>query len=119
MTSHSRRHLYAWLGILAVCLIVLVPVMSQLLVSVRNHEPIAALCTTVQVDTGVHHTDDPLAACGYCDLLATHAAIPSIPPAVIPVLLLPLIFAAIILSTRFTPLGAFPSGRPRDPPVFS
>lgn len=110
---------------LAVCLIVLVPVVSQLLVSVRNHEPLAELCSAMpgmpgmQADSSTHHPGDPLAACDYCDLLATHATMPSIPPVLAPVLLMPAIAMVVVLSTRFTPLGAFPSGRPRDPPAFS
>jgi Protein of unknown function (DUF2946) len=119
MTLHHRKHLTAWLGLIAMCLIVLVPVVSQLVVSARAEEPVAAICSATQPDGGSHHAGGPLAACGYCDLLATHAVMPLISPVVAPVLPLHVIAAAPVLSTRFTPLGAFPSGRPRDPPVFS
>ncbi|MDQ7980654.1 DUF2946 domain-containing protein [Paraburkholderia sp. SARCC-3016] len=119
MTFHARRRFSAWLGMLAICLVVFVPVVSQLVASAHASEPLAALCSATQPDAGTHHAGDPLSACGYCDLLATHAAPPPVAPAVEPVLLLPVVAAATVLSTRFTPLGAFASGRPRAPPVFS
>ncbi|MGF6871100.1 DUF2946 domain-containing protein [Paraburkholderia sp. MM5477-R1] len=119
MTLHSRRRLCAWLGTLAMCLVVFVPAVSQLVASARTGEPVAVLCSATQTDSVSHHAGDPLSACGYCDLLATHTALPPIPPAVAPVLLLPVAVAAAVLSTRFMPIGAFPSGRPRDPPAFS
>ncbi|QYD68761.1 DUF2946 domain-containing protein [Paraburkholderia edwinii] len=119
MTLHARRRLSAWLGMLAMCLVVFVPVVSQLVASAHVAEPVAVLCSATQVDGGSHHAGDLLSACGYCDLLATHAAPPPIPPTIVPVLLLPVVAATVALSTRFTPLGAFPSGRPRDPPAFS
>jgi Protein of unknown function (DUF2946) len=102
------------------CLIVSVPLISRLVMSAHADEPGAVLCSSVQpVVDGAHQMNgDPLAACAYCDLLADHVAVPAIPP-VLPVLIVLIaIAAAPILSTRFTPLGAFPSGRPRAPPVF-
>lgn len=119
MTFSARRRLNAWLGMLAMCLVVFVPVVSQLVASARAAEPVAALCSATQTDSDTHHAGNPLSACGYCDLLASHTAPPPIPPAIAPVLLLPVVAATTVLSTRFTPTGAFPSGRPRDPPVFS
>lgn len=122
MTLDTRKHFTAWLGILAMCLIVFVPVVSQLVMSVRANEPVATICSATQPDGGSgasQHAADPLAACGYCDLLCTHAAMPSVAPVVAPVLTLLVTVAVPLLSTRFTPLGAFPSGRPRDPPFAS
>jgi hypothetical protein len=119
MTFHARRRFSAWLGMLALCPVVFVPVVSQLVASAHAAEPVAALCSATQAESGSRHAGDPLSACGYCDLLATHAAPPPVAPAVVPVLLLPAVAAIAVLSTRFTPLGAFPSGRPRDPPAFS
>ena len=104
---------------LAMCLVVFAPVVSQVVALARANEPVAVLCSATQADSGSHHAGDSLSACGYCDLLATHAAPPPIPTAVVPILLLPAVAAATVLSTRFTPVGAFPSGRPRDPPTFS
>ncbi|HTR08599.1 MAG TPA: DUF2946 family protein [Paraburkholderia sp.] len=94
-----------------------VPVVSQLIVSAQRAEPAASFCSAVH-DTAdqTGHQRTPLSACGYCDLLATHVAMPAIPPAPVHVLLLPGMAVATALSTAFRPLGAFPSGRPRDPP---
>lgn len=127
MTLRSRNRTTAWLGLIAMWLIVFAPIVSQLLMSGRAHEPVAVLCSALQPqDGGAAHTpsvhlghDDAFGACGYCHLLEHHVAMPSVPaaaPAAAPVL------AGIsppALSTRFTPLGAFPSGRPRDPPAVS
>jgi len=61
---------------------------------------------------------DLLTACGYCHLLEHHAVLPSPPvhPAVTPLLLSTFIAP---FDVAFTPTGAFPSGRPRDPPRLS
>ncbi len=108
----------AWLGLIAMWLVVCVPLVSQLVVAARSHEPTAALCSAVtQVDVSHHDASaDPLSACGYCDLLATHTAMPSVPPVVVQMLVLIVATIVPVLSMRFTPLGAFPSGRPRAPP---
>ncbi|GAB2913266.1 hypothetical protein GCM10027093_59640 [Paraburkholderia jirisanensis] len=120
MNFYARRSVIAWLGIFAMCLIVFAPAVSQWMVSVRAGEPVAALCTVSQTGGADHHTvGDLLSACGYCDLLAAHAAPPPIPPSIAPVLLLPIVAAVTVLSTRFTPVGAFPTGRPRAPPALS
>jgi hypothetical protein len=120
MSSHAHRRLTAWFGMIAIWLIVLVPVVSQLIVAARNNEPVAATCTvtTPSAETRSAH-DNGMAACGYCDLLADHATLPSVAPLLPVLVMLVTIAAAPILSTRFTPLGAFPSGRPRAPPAFS
>jgi len=102
-------------------LIVCVPLISQLVMAAHADEPNAVFCSAVQADGHGGHqmSADPLAACGYCDLLSNHVAVPGVPP-LLPMLLVLLVFAApAVLSTRFTPLGAFPSGRPRAPPHFS
>jgi hypothetical protein len=120
MTFRNRKHLTAWLGLIAMWLIVFAPVVSQLVVSARAHEPVAALCSTHQTESLEHHGSAlSLDACGYCDLLADHVAMPSVPPAAVSVVLLVSAVLTAVLSTRFTPLGAFPSGRPRDPPFVS
>lgn len=61
----------------------------------------------------------PMDDCGYCDLLNHAPAMPTLPPAPLAPLLL--LFSIFVLPalTRFTPLGAFPSGRPRAPPAIS
>jgi hypothetical protein len=120
MAHRTRSRLIAWLGIFAMCLIVFVPLVSQLVVSAHADEPNAALCSAFQPsgDSAHHMNGDTFAACGYCDLFANHVAVPTLPPALPVLIVLIATAAAPVLSTRFTPLGAFPSGRPRAPPVF-
>jgi hypothetical protein len=123
MAARSRKHLTAWLGLIAMWLIVLAPIVSQLVIAAHRNDPTTApLCSAIEpvVNDSAHVTHaDPLAACGYCDLLADHMAMPTIPPAPLVLVMLVVALAAPTLSTRFTPLGAFPSGRPRAPPAFS
>ncbi|MFM0168187.1 DUF2946 domain-containing protein [Paraburkholderia sediminicola] len=136
MIPRSRNRMTAWLGLFAMWLVVFAPVVSQMLVSNSAHEPIAALCSALQprdfsvVSTAsvtaqpapapVHLShDDAFGACGYCHLLQHHVAMPTLAAAEPPAALALAGTAPPTLSTRFTPLGAFPSGRPRAPPVVS
>ncbi|MFM0413410.1 DUF2946 domain-containing protein [Paraburkholderia aromaticivorans] len=133
MTLRSRNRMTAWLGLFAMCLVVFAPLVSQMLVSSRAHEPIAALCSTLQprdfsmasaatqaAPAPVHLShDDAFGACGYCHLLQHHVAMPAVAVVAPPPALALAGTAPPSLSTRFTPLGAFPSGRPRAPPVVS
>ncbi|HEY4298936.1 MAG TPA: DUF2946 domain-containing protein [Paraburkholderia sp.] len=126
MSSHAHRRLTAWLGMIALWLIVLVPVASQLIVAARSAEPVAATCTaaapsvqTLGLHSHSHGHDHGMIACGYCDLLAAHATLPTVAPPLPVLVMLVTIVALLVLSMRFTPLGAFPSGRPRAPPAFS
>jgi hypothetical protein len=120
MRRLDRKHLAAWLGLIAMWLVVLAPAVSQLVVSLHQREPVAAVCSDAQ-PAGIGHVAPagPLSACGYCDLLASHPVGPAVPPAAPSVLVLVVLLAATILSTRFIPLGAFPSARPRAPPAIS
>jgi hypothetical protein len=133
MTRRSRNHLTAWLGLIAMWLVVAAPLVSQLLAASHAQEPVAALCSalqpggqsvvshTVQRDLAPVHLshDDAFGACGYCHLLEHHVAMPAVAAVPAPAVLALSGIAPPVLSTRFTPLGAFPSGRPRDPPAFS
>ncbi|NML32687.1 DUF2946 domain-containing protein [Paraburkholderia antibiotica] len=140
MTARSRNRMTAWLGLVAMWLVVFAPLVSQLLEASLAHEPTAALCSThhgsggfdeaeqadqtsalAQTDAAPVHLshDDAFGACGYCHLLQHHVAMPTVAAVAPPAALLLAGTAPPTLSTRFTPLGAFPSGRPRDPPVVS
>lgn len=122
MSLRNRRRLTAWLGLFAMCLVVLVPLVSQWVVAARIDDPAtAALCSVMQpagdaAQTQGAHRGDPLAACGYCDLLADHPTVPAMPMPMLVLVVLVAITVVPALSTRFTPLGAFRSGRPRGPP---
>jgi hypothetical protein len=136
MIPRSRNRMTAWLGLFAMWLIVFAPIVSQMLVSNRAYEPIAALCSALQphdfsvasaasatpqaapVPVHLSH-DDAFGACGYCHLLQHHVAMPTVAAAEPPAAVALAGTAPPALSTRFTPLGAFPSGRPRAPPVVS
>jgi hypothetical protein len=118
MTLRNRRYLTAWLGVIAMWLIVFAPVISQLVVRMQLDEPVATLCSALTPGSPAHHAPaDSLAACGYCDLLAGHAAAPPVPPLAMVFLAVVVVVAAQRLATGFVPLGAFPSGRPRAPPL--
>ncbi|WP_322042022.1 DUF2946 domain-containing protein [Paraburkholderia sp. J67] len=118
-----RKHilLTAWLGLVAMWLIVLAPLASQLIAAHHAHEPDAALCSALQPPSAAQHLshDDAFGACGYCHLLEHHVAMPGVAT---PAPQRALVVAGdriAPLSTRHTPFGAFPSGRPRAPPVVS
>jgi hypothetical protein len=144
MTSRNRKTMTVWLGLLAMWLIVFAPVISQMVLASRLANPPMPYCSATASSTdsatsapapmsmsmsmqmpmsmpmtpGMHH--DPvkmLSACGYCDLLADHMVLPSIPLTLPAITFLILLASVAVLSTRFTPLGAFPSGRPRGPPT--
>lgn len=120
MTFCNRKYLTAWLGLIAMWLIVFAPVVSQLVASARADEPVAVLCSAAQPNTSNHHTGvDSLDACGYCNLLSHHVAAPPLPPVALSAFVVLSATATPVLNTRFTPLGAFPSGRPRGPPAVS
>ncbi|MFP3567475.1 DUF2946 domain-containing protein [Paraburkholderia sp. SIMBA_030] len=130
MTLRSRNRMTAWLGLIAMWLIVFAPVVSQMLVSGRTHEPLAALCSALQPQDSLQASkagqppvhlshDDAFGACGYCHLLEHHVAMTNVAPAEPSVEFAIASAAPPALSTHFTPLGAFPSGRPRDPPAVS
>ncbi|WP_322034004.1 DUF2946 domain-containing protein [Paraburkholderia sp. J76] len=121
MTLRPRKHLTAWLGLIAMWLVVLAPLVSQLVAAAHRDDTAAVLCsaTSPATDSGQMAHGDSLSACGYCDLLANQPAVPSLPAAPFVLLMLVAIAAVPVLSTRHTPLGAFPSGRPRAPPAFS
>jgi hypothetical protein len=136
MTLRSRNRMTAWLGLFAMWLVVFAPLVSQTLMSGRAHEPIAALCSALHPSGAsdanliaqaapatpepVHLShDDAFGACGYCHLLEHHVAMPTVAAVEPPAALALSGTAPPTLSTRFTPLGAFPSGRPRAPPTVS
>ncbi len=116
-----RNRLTAWLGLIAMWMIVFAPMVSHLAVAAQANEPAGMLCSASQPALEhEHHTPaDKLGACGYCNLLEHHVVMPVIPPAPIAIALVTATTAVPALSTRFTPLVGFPSGRPRGPPSVS
>ncbi len=108
-------------------LVVFAPLVSQSLAATRAAQAQAIeleLCS-VDAHAAPAHPDhagmhgDLLAACGYCDFLAGHAALPAVPPAALALIVLVLIAMVTMPSLRHIAFGAFPSGRPRAPPILS
>ncbi|WP_322058087.1 DUF2946 domain-containing protein [Paraburkholderia sp. J63] len=118
-----RKHtlLTAWLGLVAMWLIVLAPLVSQLVAAHHAHEPDATLCSAMQPASTAPHLshDDAFGACGYCHLLEHHVAMPGVPVPESSRALVATLERVAPLSTRHTPFGAFPTGRPRAPPFVS
>ncbi|MDE1180803.1 DUF2946 domain-containing protein [Paraburkholderia sp.] len=122
MSIGARKYLIAWLGLVAMGLIVLAPVVSQLVVAAhRVGDTESALCSTAQSPSGGidHSHAERLAACAYCGLLADHGVVPTLPTTLLPALLLASLVGVAALSTRHVPSATFPSGRPRAPPRVS
>jgi hypothetical protein len=130
MITRSRKHFTAWLGIIAMWLVVIVPTVSQLVAAAGVQDLVLPICSlsfdgSGQQEMVVHHvpTGDQhssqagdLSACGYCNLLEHHATLPTVMPPQPAAMPLVVVATVAPLSTSFTPTGAFPSGRPRDPP---
>ncbi|MBV6303912.1 DUF2946 domain-containing protein [Candidimonas humi] len=133
ISAHSKRFV-AWLGIVAMLLLVCAPTVSRCLAAAQSLT--LSICTeaaqpgqapvaiNVSVDghhdeQGKHSGSHALDDCGYCTLMMHEAALPSVPPALPSMLLLVLLALALPPMRRYTPIGAFPSGRPRAPPRFS
>jgi len=121
MKLRTRIHTVAWLGMIAMWLVVFAPLVSQWLASARADDTMGMICSAVTSEqpTSKHQgSPDPLSACGYCNLLAHHVPAPATASAPLPTLLVQAA-APILAPTVFIPYTQFPSGRPRDPPVVS
>jgi hypothetical protein len=115
--ARTRKQSGTWLALLAMCLIVFAPLVSQMLASARAASPDAALCSAgPQIHSHAAVADDPLAACGYCNLLATPAAPPPVAPSAAP--WLPLLAAVVVLPALRADFPTLPyfAGYPRAPP---
>ncbi|MGM3412418.1 DUF2946 domain-containing protein [Ralstonia holmesii] len=123
--ARTRKKLTAWLGLVAMVLVLFVPMVSQALElhELRAFEQAAPLCeaklsASANTDLPAGH-DMPAghhAACGYCDLLAEHLLVPTIIP--------PMAAPAPIHATAWPPEPgrlavhqARHAGRPRDSPL--
>ncbi|WP_080424576.1 DUF2946 domain-containing protein [Burkholderia ubonensis] len=77
MTARSRNRLTAWLGLFAMWLIVVAPIVSQGLAARHGNTPTAPLCSVDRQTDAEHHAPAVhFDACGYCDLLADHTPAP-------------------------------------------
>ncbi|MDR5779370.1 DUF2946 domain-containing protein [Caballeronia sp. LZ065] len=128
MTRNARNRFVAWLGIAAMWLAIVAPVISQTLAArAASDDPQAALCTVspsaeaahaARASPALHDAAGHLDACSYCGLLAHHLPVtPGITPQA----------ARIERVARMAPRAqvasihskSFNAARPRAPPVFS
>jgi hypothetical protein len=121
MKLRARKYTVAWLGLVAMLLVVLTPLVSQLIAAARADEPTGVMCSAVKSEGSASAHDvspDSLSACGYCDLFAHHVPAANLPPPE-PVATVFVARARVSKPSAFVPHVAFPSGRPRDPPAVS
>lgn len=100
-------------------LLTFAPLVSQYVSAHRAIDPADYICSASGTHGDQHHStpDKAMSACDYCDLLAGHPTVPTPAAALIPVLILLAIVATAQRTRLFVPLGTFPSGRPRGPPL--
>jgi hypothetical protein len=127
MTQRNQKRLTVWLGLIAVWLLVVAPLVSHFLVATRASATTDILCSaTLQpenrdygnVDGNPQHPSAPHSdACGYCSVLEHHGIAPGAPLVTIYLSCLVVAFSVVTLVLGFTPVGAFPAARPRAPPL--
>jgi hypothetical protein len=122
MKLRIHKHAVAWLGLVAMLLVVFAPLTCQLIASARAKESAGIVCSTGSHEHSAasHSTShDQMDTCGYCSFFSHHVAAATIvaPPQA----LADAVFVAPRISepNAFIPISTFPSGRPRDPPVTS
>ena len=117
MPIQHRTWLTAWLGIIAMCLAVLAPVVGQIAAARSGHDSQGVLCTASRPASNSHPVQhDHFAACPYCDLLIHHAPLSSLGGTLVAAAA-PLVVSTTALAVHFVPLPEFRFGSPRAPPV--
>jgi hypothetical protein len=125
MISGYPKRLAAWLGLIAIWLIVAAPTVSRMIFLPQALVvPICSVAAEGQHAVVLHirtdgqggHPANPLDVCSYCGVFAHSTATPLMPPMVPAVLLLALVSLVVPRNNRFRPHAVFPSGHPRDPP---
>jgi len=119
MTTHARKHLTAWLGVLAMWLVVVAPVVSQLVTAAERDNPAeGVICSAMQPAGHARQDDhgDGFAACGYCVFLTDHPPAPAAQIALPP---LPMHGATtrVAATSADTPFSPYSPARPRGPPA--
>ncbi|MFJ2991193.1 DUF2946 domain-containing protein [Pandoraea sp. NPDC087047] len=121
ITKRNQKRLAVWLGLVAMWLVVVAPLVSSSLMTQRWDTPHGTLCSAASQfeshDTAEHrqhvaHGD----ACCYCHFLEHHAVVLGMPLPGIYLACIVVVLAVTTFALRFIPIGAFPSGRPRAPP---
>lgn len=127
MTLRNQKRLTVWLGLIAMWLLVVAPLVSHFLLATRANATTGVLCSaTLQPENrGFGNADDNRQhpstphndACGYCSVLEHHGVAPGTALLAVYLSCVVVAFSAITLILGFTPAGAFPTGRPRAPPL--
>lgn len=122
--ARTRKRSTAWLGLVAMVLVLFAPMVSQALAShdLQAFEQAAPLCqakpatpASTDLPAGPGVPDHHHAACGYCDLLAEHVLAPTtIAPMAAPAA--PYAAAWPLEPGRLALRKARHAGRPRDSP---
>ncbi|SAK63652.1 MFS transporter [Caballeronia temeraria] len=122
MTRNARNRFVAWLGIAAMWLAIVAPVISQTLAARNAADPHAVLCTvdasTADAHEGHHDAASHFDACSYCGLLAHN------PPIVTGVAHEAARVERVVRAPIYAHVGGFFSksfnaASPRAPPVVS
>ena len=116
MNRNARNRFVAWLGIAAMWLAIVVPVISQSVAAA----PEAALCAVDASHSDKTHHDAAghLDACGYCSLLAHD--LPLVSTAELNVARVERVTRAVSVATVDAPVPkSFNAASPRAPPVLS
>lgn len=118
--ARTRTRLTAWLGLVAMVLLLVAPMVSQALAphALRtSFEQAMPICEATPA-AGTHMPVDHHAACGYCDLLAQHVLVPTaVPPLAVPA---PVhVGAWTAAHGRLAASEARHAARPRDSPFLT
>ncbi|MFP3801224.1 DUF2946 domain-containing protein [Paraburkholderia sp. SIMBA_027] len=117
--ARVRKQSGTWLALLAMCLIVFAPLISQFSAAERGQTPSPIVCSASgHAAASQPHDAGDLSACGYCNLLATSAP----PPLVMAMTSkFPQLTAILATPARRAVLSwiAYLAGYPRAPPSLS
>ncbi|HUA81412.1 MAG TPA: DUF2946 domain-containing protein [Dyella sp.] len=115
----AHRRFVAWLGIAAMLLVVVMPLVSR---SMPNHVGMDMGCHMGMMHGAHHHMpcspqdpDDPTAHCGYCTLL-THTPVAAFDVPVVSVAALLPALSPQTTTLQSEPTTPWLSARPRGPP---
>lgn len=121
MTTRNQKRLAVWLGLIAMWLLVVAPVVSQIRGAANANSATAVFCSANAGRDQIEHQHPQSAAhadaCGYCHLFEHHAIVPGTPSVAIYLGAILGTLAAAVLVLGFIPIGAFPAARPRAPPL--
>ncbi|MEX3820452.1 DUF2946 domain-containing protein [Paraburkholderia sp. BR14262] len=130
MLNHHRQKIGAWLGMLAILLSVVAPLVSQVLRGVHgdvarhehhSHHHHAAVEVALDVHAGHHHGSDSSSLCDACPYCALFAHSPALPGLAVKSSVAPLrpFFPVPLVTAAFRPYTVMTPAQPRAPPASS